>query len=207
MAVRSSAYQKQGGMNKRKAGEDFYFLQKIIKLGNFTELNRVVVFPASRPSTRVPFGTGKAILDLLQQDQEKWLTYHPSTFEDLKQLVSSVDHLSQASQLDAAKLWNTYPAGFQGYIPKETFVDQIVQINQKTSSTDSFRRRFFQWCDGFFAFKYANYARDNHYPPLPITEAASYLLKNSYGISLPSHQTKDLLMQFRALDQHWQAMD
>ena len=30
MAIRSSAYQKQGGMNKRKAGEDFYFLHKII---------------------------------------------------------------------------------------------------------------------------------------------------------------------------------
>jgi len=35
MAVRASAYYKQGGMNKRKAGEDFYFLQKIIQLGNF----------------------------------------------------------------------------------------------------------------------------------------------------------------------------
>ncbi|HKQ37750.1 MAG TPA: glycosyltransferase, partial [Verrucomicrobiae bacterium] len=30
MAVRSRVYMEQGGMNKRKAGEDFYFLQKVI---------------------------------------------------------------------------------------------------------------------------------------------------------------------------------
>jgi glycosyltransferase involved in cell wall biosynthesis len=39
MAVRASAYMKQGGMNKRQAGEDFYFLHKIIPLGHFGEIN------------------------------------------------------------------------------------------------------------------------------------------------------------------------
>ncbi len=38
MAARADAYQRQGGMNKRQAGEDFYFLQKIVSLGGFTEL-------------------------------------------------------------------------------------------------------------------------------------------------------------------------
>ena len=70
MAVRSSVYQSQGGMNRRKAGEDFYFLQKIIQLGDFTELNATTVYPSPRRSTRVPFGTGKAVID--------WLTACPS---------------------------------------------------------------------------------------------------------------------------------
>ena len=48
MAVRCSAYQKQGGMNKRKAGEDFYFIQKIIALGGYSELNSTTVFPVSK---------------------------------------------------------------------------------------------------------------------------------------------------------------
>ena len=39
MAVRNKIYQKQGGMNRRKAGEDFYFLHKIFPLGNFNELH------------------------------------------------------------------------------------------------------------------------------------------------------------------------
>ncbi|MDG1476053.1 MAG: glycosyltransferase family A protein, partial [Vicingaceae bacterium] len=46
MAVRSEAYQKQNGMNKRKAGEDFYFLQKLIPLGNFTEIKTTQLIPS-----------------------------------------------------------------------------------------------------------------------------------------------------------------
>jgi len=71
MVVRSSAYQKQGGMNKRKAGEDFYFIHKIIALGNFSELNSTVVYPSPRISDRVPFGTGKAIGDWIEQELEE----------------------------------------------------------------------------------------------------------------------------------------
>ena len=81
MAVKSSAYQKQGGMNKRKAGEDFYFLQKIIELGHFTELNSTTVYPSPRTSDRVPFGTGKAINDFLnQENKEAYLTYSFDSF-------------------------------------------------------------------------------------------------------------------------------
>ncbi|MDE5611322.1 MAG: hypothetical protein K2I90_04815, partial [Odoribacter sp.] len=37
-AVRASDYVAQGGMNKRQAGEDFYFLQKLISTGRFATL-------------------------------------------------------------------------------------------------------------------------------------------------------------------------
>src|SRR5262249_26021974 len=63
MAVRAGVYRKQGGMNKRKAGEDFYFLHKIIPLGGFTNLVETRVIPSPRASDRVPFGTGKAVCD------------------------------------------------------------------------------------------------------------------------------------------------
>ena len=69
MAVRASSYMRQGGMNKRKAGEDFYFQQKIIPLCGFTECNSTVVYPSPRPSYRVPFGTGRAMLGYLQNGE------------------------------------------------------------------------------------------------------------------------------------------
>ena len=59
--VRAETYASQGGMNKRKAGEDFYFLHKIIPLGEFREINNTCVIPSPRESDRVPFGTGAAI--------------------------------------------------------------------------------------------------------------------------------------------------
>ena len=84
MAVRSSAYQKQGGMNKRKAGEDFYFLHKIIALGNFTELKSSMVIPSPRISDRVPFGTGKAIGDWVETGEKEYYTYSFEIFKNIK---------------------------------------------------------------------------------------------------------------------------
>ena len=45
MAVRPEAYMKQGGMNRRKAEKIFYFLNKIMLLGNFSECLSTVVYP------------------------------------------------------------------------------------------------------------------------------------------------------------------
>jgi len=85
MAVRADVYGKQGGMNKRKAGEDFYFLHKIIALGGFVDLTATTVLPSPRPSERVPFGTGKAVRDILSGHPIQ--TYSLEAFLDLKQLI------------------------------------------------------------------------------------------------------------------------
>ena len=61
MAVRSDIYQKVGGMNKRKAGEDFYFLHRVMPTGNFIDIADTTIYPSARISDRVPFGTGKAM--------------------------------------------------------------------------------------------------------------------------------------------------
>ena len=62
-ALTAKAYARQGGMNRRKAGEDFYFINKLIKGEKFGEINKTMVVPSPRISERVPFGTGRAILD------------------------------------------------------------------------------------------------------------------------------------------------
>jgi cellulose synthase/poly-beta-1,6-N-acetylglucosamine synthase-like glycosyltransferase len=55
MAVRCNAYQQQSGMNKRKAGEDFYFLHKFTILNAHTGLKKTKTIPSPRRSNRVPF--------------------------------------------------------------------------------------------------------------------------------------------------------
>ena len=89
MAVRSEAYQQQGGMNKRKAGEDFYFLHKLIPNGRFGDIVSTHTIPSPRLSDRVPFGTGKAMNDQINQKGEL-LSYHPQIFEDLKLFLTKV---------------------------------------------------------------------------------------------------------------------
>jgi glycosyltransferase involved in cell wall biosynthesis len=49
-AVNASSYAKQGGMNRRKAGEDFYFITKLIKGEKFGEITKTKVIPSPRIS-------------------------------------------------------------------------------------------------------------------------------------------------------------
>ncbi len=60
-ACRAAAYIGSGGMNRRCGGEDFYFLQQLAKDSGVEILGGTVVRPSPRFSTRVPFGTGRAV--------------------------------------------------------------------------------------------------------------------------------------------------
>jgi glycosyltransferase involved in cell wall biosynthesis len=56
------AYRKVGGISPFKAGEDFYFLQKLAKVGRGLNPSESVVYPAARRAGRGVVGTGPAIL-------------------------------------------------------------------------------------------------------------------------------------------------
>ncbi len=79
------AYRKIGGITPHKSGEDFYFLQKLSKTGALIQWNPVKVFPAARPSERVFFGTGPAIIKGMNDNWSSYPVYHYSLFEKVKQ--------------------------------------------------------------------------------------------------------------------------
>ncbi len=69
MACRADAYLQAGGMNRRAAGEDFYFLQQLVKTAGVAPLRGTVVRPSARSSRRTPFGTGRSVARLLAGGQ------------------------------------------------------------------------------------------------------------------------------------------
>lgn len=82
MACRASAYVRCGGMNRKKAGEDFYFLQSLAKTDGIEQLTGTTVHPSARLSTRVPFGTGPSVRHLLQNPEER-MFYPTAAFDRL----------------------------------------------------------------------------------------------------------------------------
>lgn len=63
----AEAYAACGGMNLRQAGEDFYFLQSLIKVcGGPPMVLDCCVYPSPRVSRRVPFGTGQRVAALIE---------------------------------------------------------------------------------------------------------------------------------------------
>src|SRR5690606_11992981 len=89
MAVRARIYCQIGGMNTRQAGEDFYFLHKIIERGKFSDLNTTTVYPSPRISDRVPFGTGQSMKEQLILNA-KLTTYHPVAFMHFKRFIELI---------------------------------------------------------------------------------------------------------------------
>ena len=65
-AVSANAYAKVRGVPLRSAGEDFYLLNKLAKVGSIHRATGPCITITSRQSPRVPFGTGPAVQHLLE---------------------------------------------------------------------------------------------------------------------------------------------
>ena len=89
-AVNAIVYAKQGGMNRKQAGEDFYFLHKVFPLGRCYEINTTCVYPSPRPSDRVPFGTGPMVKSISESTNKDLFTYHFVSFIDLKLFLEKI---------------------------------------------------------------------------------------------------------------------
>jgi len=196
MAVRAEAYAKQGGMNKRKAGEDFYFLNKIIQLGNFTELNDTTVIPSPRVSDRVPFGTGKAVGEIVSAEQGGVETYSFRTFVELKEFVSEV--YENNKNLNTSKLSGL----INQFIDEKDLVLKIDEIEKNANSEEAFITRFFKVFDAFWIMKYVHFARDNFHKQVSVLAASNELLLELGVIDQPLKTELEALIKFRILDKN-----
>lgn len=189
MAVRANAYQAQGGMNRRKAGEDFYFLHKFSQLGKLAEANEAWVIPSPRRSDKVPFGTGRAIGEFLDRGDGTWLIYPPTVFEALRELITQVpsmqEHHFQGSPL------------IQRFLEEEGLPERIADIRKHSTSSEAFLKRFYAWLDPLKVLKMIHFLRDHQTGEVSLTEAASDLL--SMKAETPTKDPVELLQRYRIL--------
>jgi hypothetical protein len=174
-AVRAEAYMKQGGMNRRQAGEDFYFLYKLTKLGPVMEINDAFVYPSARVSDRVPFGTGASMTKWMNDAEDLALTYNFAAFLDLKELFDRVDSLFRISFDRYNVVVSELPLSVQEYMGTINFTGKLAEINQNSSSIPSFRKRFFQFFDAFIILRFLNLAHEKYYSRQSLPEAIGQL--------------------------------
>jgi len=194
MAVRANAYAAQGGMNRRKAGEDFYFLQKFMSIGGLFNILSTKTTPSPRPSHRVPFGTGKAIQQSLECQKDLRFSYAFDVFENLKQMFNSVSkwYISKPSNVEL----------LVDFIGQETFDQQLMKLRKLSKNEKDFKRRFFVWMNAFKVLKFVHYLRDHHFPNAQLLIEVPKLL-TSMGHKVDSEDdSKRLLAQMRLLDKN-----
>lgn len=175
--VTAETYCKQGGMNRRQGGEDFYFLHKVIPQGKFTEINNTTLYPSSRPSSRVPFGTGPVIQKLMDSQNNELETFHPVAFDELKKFIRLKDKFFNKAPDVLRLIYEKLPVSICSFINAADFTSALSEINANCSSSSSFIKRFYQWFNAFRVFKFLNHASSNFFPKKGVSFAANELLK------------------------------
>ncbi|WP_154857516.1 glycosyltransferase [Cyclobacterium xiamenense] len=193
MAVRAATYARSGGMNTRKAGEDFYFMHKLLPVATFAYLD-ARVYPSCRASDRVPFGTGKAQMDYLMAGIASKTSYHPDCYGCLKAFFRQIPLLYEADPEE----WNL-PEPVREVLRTVGFTDRVLAIKKQSTSKASFLKKFWQWFDGFLVLKLTHYLRDRVYPNLPVAKAAEQLRERIQG-KFGGARIVDLLFWYRERD-------
>jgi len=161
--VTAEAYVKRGGMTRRQAGEDFYFLQTLTQVGKVGEINSTKVFPSARTSDRIPFGTGPAISKWMNDETDLSITYDFQAFIDLKMFFDSVQHLFQIDKPSYSELIARLPEPVFEFLIKDNFWTELDDLNKNCSSFQTFQLRFFHKFNAFKILKFINFSHEKFY--------------------------------------------
>ena len=199
IAIKALPYVRAGGMNRRMAGEDFYFIQKLLPAGGFFNLNQTTVYPSPRASARVPFGTGVTVLKLTEGNNETLLTYNPEAFIELKLFFSLIEKTFGFAIDDHEYGYYDLPPGIRQFVGIEEWRAKIREIKNNTSGIQSFRKRFFGWFNMFKIVKYLNFSHSTLFAKKPVDECALELIKAT-GKDFKSDNPAKLLDFYRFIE-------
>jgi hypothetical protein len=197
--VRADFYAQQGGMNRRKAGEDFFFLNKLFPHRTFCEIKGTCVYPSPRPSSRVPFGTGPVVQQLVDLERMQYLTYDLQAFIDLQSLFRSISEFYTISDNKLNDHLTRMPDSVSTFLKQNNFTDKLKELRKNTASEIAFIKRFYLWFDGFKIVKFLNFSHNVYYRKTDICEAAKQLL-TSLKVHASEDDPRSLLLLFRDID-------
>jgi len=164
MACRASAYLKCGGMNRRRAGEDFYFLQSLAKNCGVSRVTGATVYPSPRRSGRVPFGTGRAVGALLNSEPDAVLFHRPESFLLLKRWLELAGEGCRERLPDLPVLAGEVSPLLQRFLGEQGFSSAWNGLLQHNRTAERLLLAFHRWFDAFRTMKYFHFLADGPYP-------------------------------------------
>ncbi len=180
-----NAYIKAGGMNKRKAAEDFYFLEKLSKNFEIGKINSTTVYPSNRSSWRVPFGTGQRVTRFLANIRDEYLLFNPAVFEILKDwlMIYNSDKFNDPQIL--LNRSNDIHAELYNFLLLNNYTAQWKKILSNTKSDKQLQHQKKIWFDGFKTLKVIHHLRDTAFPEINMFDALdSFFIKLNISKSI-----------------------
>lgn len=144
---RAEAYVAAGGMNRRRAAEDFYFLQQLAKTCGVEMLSGTVVRPSPRFSDRVPFGTGKTVQGQVEESRQLFQFSSAAAFKLLQRwlvLVGESLELSAAAVITAAA---DLSPGLQRFLVELNFSEVWCRLQNNHANLQRRLNAFDCWFD------------------------------------------------------------
>ncbi len=172
MVATARGYALVRGIPKRLAAEDFYFLNKLAKVGTVGRIDRTTVHPSPRHSTRTPFGTGNKIGKLLQDESDPLLFYNPDIFPSIRVWLNLIAENTgadgQGLMTRAARIDPSFPA----FLDRQDFPAIWRKLQDNFPDPGILRRQFHVWFDGLKTLKLVHYLTENGYPKIPPVAAS-----------------------------------
>jgi hypothetical protein len=189
MVCTPEAYVAVSGMNRRQAGEDFYFLQQLAKTGEISTIASTKVHPSARASHRVPFGTGRRVRQALANADQSADIYNPAAYSSVQQCLELV-HAERPEIREET---------VQTFLRDQKFDAAWTRICEGATTDRQRERQFHTWFDAFRTLKLIHFLRDNGYPNVAWDTAADAWSpeKNLYG-----DEPEKFLMWLREQDCH-----
>jgi hypothetical protein len=173
MTVNARHYASVRGFPRRQAGEDFYLLNKLAKVGAIRTLDEETqcgpIRIASRLSNRVPFGTGAAVgrMVKLENPAREFLFYHPAVFTWLKEWLDSLPEFWRKQSADLAGILNSTGCPELVRPLLDSGADAALEHSLRQSSGfQQFGRHMHTWFDAFRTLKLIHALRDLHFPSM-----------------------------------------
>jgi hypothetical protein len=179
MACRASAYVLSGGMNRRLAGEDFYFLQQVHKTSGVAPLSGTVVHPSPRSSHRVPFGTGRAVGDMLAEGNERLLFYQPVVFSIVGEWLACVAENSEADAAELHRRAARISPVLHDVLEQAGFRDSWDNLKKNNREGAKMTAAFHGWFDAFRTMRLVHELSDRAYPRIAPEDAVAPLLERA----------------------------
>ena len=157
MSFTISCYTKAGGIPKKTATEDFYFLQEVVKTSSVKTIEDNLVFPSARPSSRVYLGTGFRMQQAYDGKKLNELYYCDEAFNFLK-LWLNIGQNGYRDPIEniLSKAKKVHPKLTQFLIQNRIQITWYG-LQQSCKSKEKFKHQFHCWFDALKTHRLLKY--------------------------------------------------
>lgn len=166
----------RGYPKKKQAGEDFYILNKLAKVGVIANHHCKPLRILGRPSQRVPFGTGPSIIKIAEDLKNglPYLSYHPLCFQFLKRWLKFCLEFLESSSPSFAEYWGhqshklllTDESNFFSFLDQFDAFNQLEKMKKLGNQKKLKQKQFHDWFDAFKTLKLIHFLREHEFPSI-----------------------------------------